>query len=84
MTGEVTLTGKILKIGGLKEKAIAAKNAGVRQIIFPAANLSDWQEIPQFIREGLQFFPVGEYQQVFDVCFGAAAAGGGATAEAAE
>ena len=69
MTGELTLTGKILKIGGLKEKTIAAKNAGVKKIIFPQANLSDWHEIPDFVREGLEFFPVQEYQQVYDICF---------------
>ena len=69
MTGELTLTGKVLKIGGLKEKTIAAKNAGVKKIIFPQANLSDWHEIPGFVREGLEFFPVQEYQQVYDICF---------------
>ncbi|KAJ1668521.1 ATP-dependent Lon protease pim1, partial [Coemansia sp. RSA 25] len=46
MTGELTLTGRVLKIGGLKEKTIAARRAGVKRILFPKANLADWEELP--------------------------------------
>ncbi|KAJ9088733.1 ATP-dependent Lon protease pim1 [Entomophthora muscae] len=53
MTGEITLTGKVLKIGGLKEKTIAAKRSGVTDIICPAPNRPDWEELPDHVREGL-------------------------------
>ncbi|KAI9292794.1 ATP-dependent protease La [Neoconidiobolus thromboides FSU 785] len=53
MTGEITLTGKVLKIGGLKEKTIAAKRSGVTTIICPGANKPDWEELEDYIREGL-------------------------------
>ncbi|KAJ3162710.1 ATP-dependent Lon protease pim1 [Geranomyces michiganensis] len=69
MTGEITLTGKILKIGGVKEKTIAAKRSGVKTIIFPEANRPDWEELPDFIREGLDVKFVSWYEQIFDVIF---------------
>lgn len=47
MTGELTLTGKVLRIGGLREKTVAARRAGCKTIIFPADNMSDWLELPQ-------------------------------------
>jgi len=46
MTGELTVTGKVLRIGGLREKAVAARRAGAKKIIFPADNMSDWLELP--------------------------------------
>lgn len=46
MTGELTVTGKVLRIGGLREKTVAARRAGARTIIFPADNMSDWLELP--------------------------------------
>ncbi|KAJ3088440.1 ATP-dependent Lon protease pim1 [Quaeritorhiza haematococci] len=69
MTGEITLTGKILKIGGVKEKTIAAKRSGVTQIIFPKANRSDWEELPEYIREGIQAEFVEWYDEIFDIVF---------------
>ncbi|KAJ3119530.1 ATP-dependent Lon protease pim1 [Physocladia obscura] len=69
MTGELTLTGKVLKIGGLKEKSIAAKRSGVKDIIFPAANKSDWDELPDYIKEGLVPHPVGSYHEIFEIVF---------------
>ena len=69
MTGELTLTGKVLRIGGLKEKAVAAKRSGVKTILFPASNLADWQELPENIKEGLTGVPVSWYPEVFDVVF---------------
>ena len=69
MTGEITLTGKVLRIGGLKEKTIAAKRAGVKTIIFPKGNESDWKELPDNIKEGMIPVPADWYQDVFDVLF---------------
>lgn len=53
MTGEITLTGKVLKIGGLKEKTIAAKRSGVTDIICPASNRPDWEELPDHVKDGM-------------------------------
>ncbi|KAI8908954.1 Lon protease C-terminal proteolytic domain-containing protein [Gorgonomyces haynaldii] len=69
MTGEITLTGKILKIGGVKEKAIAAKRSGVKKIIFPASNKSDWDELPDYIREDLEPHFVSHYDEIFAILF---------------
>ncbi|ANZ77482.1 BA75_04902T0 [Komagataella pastoris] len=66
MTGELTLTGRVLRIGGLKEKSIAAKRSGVDTIIFPKDNLSDWKELPENIKEGLTPVPVEWYHEVFE------------------
>ncbi|KAI8813750.1 Lon protease C-terminal proteolytic domain-containing protein [Cladochytrium replicatum] len=69
MTGELTLTGKILKIGGVKEKTIAAKRSGVKRIIFPSANKADWDELPEYIREGIDPLFVGYYEELFEAVF---------------
>lgn len=69
MTGEITLTGKILKIGGLKEKAIAAKRSGVKTIIFPLSNKSDWDELPDYLKENLDPHFVDWYEELFDIVF---------------
>lgn len=69
MTGELTLTGKVLRIGGLKEKTIAAKRAGVKTIIFPKGNESDWIELPENVKEGMTPVAADWYQDVFDVLF---------------
>ncbi len=47
MTGELTVTGKVLRIGGLREKTVAARRAGAERIIFPMDNMSDWIELPE-------------------------------------
>ncbi|KAI9229761.1 MAG: ATP-dependent protease La [Piptocephalis tieghemiana] len=64
MTGEITLTGKVLKIGGLKEKTIAAKRSGITTILFPEANLPDWEDLPKHIKEGMEGVPVAWYDEV--------------------
>jgi Lon-like ATP-dependent protease len=69
MTGEITLTGKVLRIGGLKEKTIAAKRAGVTTIIFPKGNEADWKELPENVKEGMTPVPADWYQDVFNVLF---------------
>ncbi|KAB2005994.1 hypothetical protein E1A91_D11G317300v1 [Gossypium mustelinum] len=67
MTGEVTLTGKILPIGGVKEKTIAAKRSEVRTIIFPAANRRDYDELAPNVTEGLNVHFVDDYSQIFSL-----------------
>ncbi|ODV94940.1 hypothetical protein PACTADRAFT_59584 [Pachysolen tannophilus NRRL Y-2460] len=69
MTGELTLTGKVLRIGGLKEKTIAAKRSGVKTIIFPKDNLADWKELPDNVKEGLTPVAADWYSDVFNVLF---------------
>ncbi len=64
MTGEVTLRGKVLPIGGLKEKALAAKRAGITNIIIPSQNEKDLQEIPASIRRTMNFIVVKEVDEV--------------------
>ncbi|KAK4499372.1 hypothetical protein PRZ48_009885 [Zasmidium cellare] len=69
MTGELTVTGKVLRIGGLREKTVAARRAGARMIIFPRDNLSDWLELPENIKEGIEGKPVDWYSDVFKLVF---------------
>ncbi len=69
MTGELTLTGKILPIGGLKEKLIAAKRSGVKVLIFPKDNLRDYDELPAYIKKGIKVHFVTQYDEVFHIAF---------------
>ncbi|OQO05522.1 Lon protease mitochondrial [Cryoendolithus antarcticus] len=69
MTGELTVTGKVLRIGGLREKTVAARRAGAKMIIFPRDNTSDWLELPENIKEGIDGKPVDWYKDVFDLVF---------------
>src|SRR3954462_5103117 len=65
MTGELTLTGQVLPIGGLKEKALAAQRAGGRRILAPSRNEPDLEDIPEPLREGMDFVWVDEIGDVF-------------------
>ncbi|KAJ5907693.1 ATPase AAA-type core [Penicillium taxi] len=69
MTGELTVTGKVLRIGGLREKTVAARRAGATKVIFPADNTSDWLELPENIKQGIQGHPVSWYSEVFEILF---------------
>ncbi|KAF2217818.1 hypothetical protein CERZMDRAFT_92462 [Cercospora zeae-maydis SCOH1-5] len=69
MTGELTVTGKVLRIGGLREKTVAARRAGSRMILFPRENLSDWLELPENIKEGIEGKPVDWYSDVYKLVF---------------
>ncbi|XP_038628518.1 lon protease homolog, mitochondrial [Tachyglossus aculeatus] len=69
MTGEVSLTGKILPVGGIKEKTIAAKRAGVTCVILPAENKKDYYDLASFITEGLEVHFVEHYREIFDIVF---------------
>lgn len=64
MTGEVTLRGRVLRIGGLKEKSIAALRAGITTVIIPAANARDLVELPKTVTSALKFIPVKEVDEV--------------------
>ena len=67
MTGEITLTGQVLPIGGLKEKALAAQRNGIRRVIAPALNEQDVDEIPEHLRRDLEFSFVSEIGEVLDI-----------------
>ncbi|CAN0897254.1 Lon protease homolog, mitochondrial [Linum grandiflorum] len=69
MTGEVSLTGKILPIGGVKEKTIAARRSDVKTIIFPSANRRDFDELSPQVKEGLDVHFVDNYSQIYDLAF---------------
>jgi ATP-dependent Lon protease len=69
MTGELTLTGRVLPIGGVKEKVIAARRVGLETLIFPKENKKDVDELPEYLREGLKFRFAGEYSDVLKWAF---------------
>ena len=66
MTGEITLRGKVLPVGGIKEKILAAKRAGITDIVMCSENRKDIEEIPEVYRKGLEFHFVENIQQVWD------------------
>nr|CAD7568321.1 unnamed protein product [Timema californicum] len=67
MTGEVSLTGKVLPVGGIKEKTIAAKRVGVNCIILPEENKKDYNDLPSYIKEGVEVHFVDNYQDIFKI-----------------
>jgi ATP-dependent Lon protease len=67
MTGEITLTGRVLPVGGIKEKVLAAKEAGIHEIILPAQNRKDLTEIPEHIRNALTFHFVENMDEVLEL-----------------
>lgn len=69
MTGELTLTGRVLPIGGLKEKLIAARRSKLNVLIFPKENQRDYDELPEFLKKGLEVHFVNHYDQVFKIAF---------------
>jgi len=66
MTGEVTLRGRVLPIGGLKEKALGAVRAGIKAVIIPQKNVKDLVEIPHHLKRRLKFIPVKTMEEVLD------------------
>ena len=70
MTGEITLTGKVLPVGGIQEKVIAARRSGVKTLILPDANKRDYDELPKHITKGLTVHFAARYADVFTVLFG--------------
>ena len=69
MTGEITLTGRILPIGGLKEKLIAARRSKITNLIFPKENERDYDELPKYLKEGLNIYFVEHYDEVYKIAF---------------
>jgi ATP-dependent Lon protease len=72
MTGELTLRGKVLPVGGIKEKVIAAKSAGIRRVILPTRNEKDLDDVSQPVRDALKFEFADDISQVLDLAFGPA------------
>ena len=70
MTGEVTLTGQVLPIGGLKEKTLAAQRAGISTVILPSRNEPDLEDVPEELRQGMTFVPVERVEQVWEAAMG--------------
>lgn len=69
MTGELTLTGRVMPVGGIKEKTIAAKRAKIRNLIFPADNRKDFEELPEAVRKGLHAHYVSTFAEVLAIGF---------------
>ncbi len=69
MTGEITLRGKILPVGGIREKVLAASRYGIRKVILPELNKSDLEKIPDEVKSNMQFFFVNHLDQVWDIVF---------------
>ncbi len=69
MTGEITLTGKVLPVGGIKEKIIAARRSGINEIILPEGCISEFEKLPDHIKEGIDFSFVKHYREVFKQVF---------------
>ncbi|HEY8280524.1 MAG TPA: endopeptidase La [Bdellovibrionota bacterium] len=67
MTGELSLVGKVLPVGGIKEKVLAAKRAGIRTILLPRLNEKDLKEVPRLHREGLKLIPLSKVDDVFRI-----------------
>ena len=70
MTGEVSLTGQVLPVGGIKEKTMAARRAGVTKLCFPKDNQKDFEELNDYVREGLEVHFVDDYSEVLEAALG--------------
>lgn len=69
MTGEISLSGLVLPVGGIKEKVLAAHRAGIKRIILPKANEKDLKEVPQEVRDDLTVIPVERIEEVLPAAF---------------
>lgn len=70
MTGELSLTGKVLPVGGIKEKVLAARRSGADTVILPLANKRDYDELPEYVKNCVTVHFVNDYQQVYNIAFG--------------
>ena len=69
MTGEITLTGEVLAVGGIKEKIIAARRQGIYEIILPESCTPEFKMLPEHIKEGITFHFAAKYMDVFKIVF---------------
>ncbi|TVP60906.1 MAG: AAA family ATPase, partial [Halomonadaceae bacterium] len=69
MTGELTLTGQVLPVGGIREKVIAARRQKITTLILPQANQRDYEELPDYLQEGMEVHFARDYNDVFQICF---------------
>ena len=69
MTGEITLTGQVLPIGGVREKTLAAQRAGIRKVVLPHDNEPDLEELPKETKEALEFVLADSIDQVLEAAF---------------
>ena len=69
MTGETCLRGLVLPIGGVKEKTMAARRSGIKELVFPKGNQKDYEELADEIKEGLKVHFVESYEEIYDVAF---------------
>jgi ATP-dependent Lon protease len=69
MTGEITLTGRVLPIGGLRDKLLAAKRASIKKVVIPSLNLPDLKEIPPYVTKGIEVVPVGNMDEALSALF---------------
>lgn len=69
MTGEISLSGLVLPVGGIKEKVLAAHRAGIKRVILPKSNEKDLKEVPQEVREDLTFILVERIEEVLPAAF---------------
>ena len=70
MTGEISLTGRVMPIGGLPEKLMAAQRAGVTHVLIPMENKEDLEEIPDEVKDSLEIIPVEQVQEAFQILLG--------------
>lgn len=69
MTGELTLTGSVLPVGGIKEKVIAARRAGIKTVVLPKENQKDYEELPDYLKEKMTAHFSSEYEELFELLF---------------
>lgn len=68
MTGELSLTGKVMRIGGVREKIVAAKRSGIKRVILPKSNESDWFKLPEYLKEDIEVFFTESYSEIAKIC----------------
>jgi ATP-dependent Lon protease len=71
MTGELTLTGQVLPVGGIREKVIAAKRVGIHELLLPVANQPDFERLPDYVKVGLEVHFVRQFRDVARIVFAA-------------